>query len=115
MFTCALKYASNAIITYNVISINLIYGLHAVDLIEKDAARSDSEIKNGHESDTYHLELKGEIKDDDVSKTNEQDSDYEVKSLLEEKYRFRNDEASTRFKVAREDRVYPGNLLYVCV
>lgn len=32
----------------------------------------------------------------------------EIKNLLEEKYRFVNDEMSTRYKITNEDREYPG-------
>ncbi|CAD0205048.1 unnamed protein product [Chrysodeixis includens] len=43
----------------------------------------------------------------------EYENDEDIKSLLEEKYKFKNDETSTRFKVAREERtgfpVFPEN------
>ena len=35
---------------------------------------------------------------------NEDENEEDIKALLEEKYKFRNDESSTRFKVTRQDR-----------
>ncbi|XP_021188590.3 transmembrane protease serine 11D isoform X1 [Helicoverpa armigera] len=39
-----------------------------------------------------------------LRQNDDRDDDEDIKALLEEKYKFNNDETSTRFKVAREDR-----------
>ncbi|PZC79288.1 hypothetical protein B5X24_HaOG200419 [Helicoverpa armigera] len=48
-----------------------------------------------------------------LRQNDDHDDDEDIKALLEEKYKFNNDETSTRFKVAREDRgdytVFPEN------
>lgn len=39
----------------------------------------------------------------------EMENDEDIKTLLEEKYKFKNDETSTRYKIAREERTgFPG-------
>lgn len=44
-----------------------------------------------------------------IRKTDDAEEDEDIKTLLEEKYKFRNDETSTRFKITREERgEYPG-------
>lgn len=55
----------------------------------------------------YHVEDTVPVLRDDPNIEN----DEEIKSLLEEKYKFRNDEISTRYKIANDERDYPGKIL----
>lgn len=44
-----------------------------------------------------------------VVQSQDDENEGDIKTLLEQKYKFRNDETSTRFKVAREDKGdFPG-------
>lgn len=44
-------------------------------------------------------------------RTKNEEQEEDIKALLEEKYKFRNDETSTRFKVAHEEKSdFPGML-----
>lgn len=65
--------------------------------------------------DEYHVAPKDHIKNIVPileAKKDEPDmkNDEEIKILLEEKYKFRNDETSTRYRIANDDRDYPGRV-----
>jgi hypothetical protein len=44
----------------------------------------------------------------DNSDFNNQDEEDDIKTLLEEKYKFKNDETSTRFKISNDEKKFPG-------
>lgn len=41
-----------------------------------------------------------------ILRNSEHNSDEEIKTILEEQYRFKNDGTSTRYKITKEDREY---------
>lgn len=65
-------------------------------------------VTNIHDED-YHEKAKVSIsRGTTETEIEEVGENEEIKTLLEEKYRFVNDEMSTRYKITKEDREYPG-------
>ncbi|KAJ8710908.1 hypothetical protein PYW08_009423 [Mythimna loreyi] len=93
------------------IVVNNVLSLKAIDISsEDDKVFTLNEDEDGIKiyEDNPQYEVKKSI-----LRQKEEENEEDIKALLEEKYKFRNDETSTRFKVAREDRgdlkVFPKN------
>ncbi|KAJ8709960.1 hypothetical protein PYW07_009326 [Mythimna separata] len=91
--------------------LNNVFSIGAIDISsEDDKVFTLNEDEDG--INIYEGNPQFEIKKSILRQKEEEDEE-DIKALLEEKYKFRNDETSTRFKVAREERgdlkVFPKN------
>lgn len=73
-----------------------------------DPLNSEYEIMNKQSFDDKSSYV---LRSSNVQETNkaQYDDDDDLKAILEDKYKFRNDEISTRFRIADHTRTYPGS------
>lgn len=84
-----------------VVLTKLVLSLHVVEL-EDDRYPRRAQLRTAND---YDPERGDEITDDDEH--------HEIVSMLEERYKFVNDNTSTRFKIANDER-HPGKEIVVC-
>lgn len=66
-------------------------------------------IKHSNDKRTiYESNQKFRVNNKEEYRSKDLDNEDDIKALLEEKYKFKNDEISTRFKVAGAARGFPG-------
>lgn len=100
-------YLTKQIIYSLVILHNLVWTLNA-QKIENDyyTRNRDTDIIESFSQGVVNSD-ESHVSDGDDEKLNNED----IVSLLEERYRFMNDNTSTRYQIRKDDRVYPGNII----
>ncbi|KAH9640158.1 hypothetical protein HF086_018400 [Spodoptera exigua] len=96
------------------IVVNNVISVAATDVLADDGNlfRKDNKSQDDHK-EYNNQQPKFRVQEAVIRQRDDFDNDEDIKALLEEKYKFKNDETSTRFKVTKEERgefpVFPEN------
>ncbi|CAD0249735.1 unnamed protein product [Spodoptera exigua] len=94
--------------------VNNVISVAATDVLADDGNlfRKDNKSQDDHK-EYNNQQPKFRVQEAVIRQRDDFDNDEDIKALLEEKYKFKNDETSTRFKVTKEERgefpVFPEN------
>ncbi|KAF9806357.1 hypothetical protein SFRURICE_007597 [Spodoptera frugiperda] len=99
------------------IVVNNLFRIGATDLSADDGQlfNNDDEALDVDSQNQYNNDEQQKFKVEEtiMRQKDDYDNEEDIKALLEEKYKFKNDETSTRFKVTKEERgefpVFPEN------
>ncbi|CAH1640551.1 unnamed protein product [Spodoptera littoralis] len=96
------------------IVVNNVIRIAATDLSADDGQLFNNDEEAVDSQNQYNNEQpKFKVQETIVKQKDDYDKEEDIKALLEEKYKFKNDETSTRFKVTKEERgqfpVFPEN------